>query len=117
MVSACLAGTMRIYGTDIMSVYLGAHSPATHTATAVSGDLRQNTTTNFVEIYNGTSWTPVTQGWVETETLAESVEHLQDKIGSYIDEDHADNPTIQDAYQEWTNATERFRVILTMAEK
>ena len=100
-----------------MSMYLGAHSPATQIATAVSGDLRQNTKTNLVEIYNGTSWQPVTQGWVEQETLAESVEHLQDQIGSYIEEDHADNPTIQDAYQEWVKATERFRVILTMAEK
>ena len=100
-----------------MSVYLGAHSPATHTATAVSGDLRQNIKTNLVEIFNGTGWTPVTQGWVEQETLAESVEHVVDKIGSYIEEDHADNVTIQDAYQEWLAATERFRVVLTMAEK
>ena len=83
----------------------------------VSGDMRQNVNTNLYEIYNGSSWTPITQGWVEQETLAESVEHLQDQIGSYIEEDHADNPTIQDAYQEWVEATERFCVILTMAEK
>ena len=100
-----------------MSVYLGAHSPATHTATAVSGDLRQNIATNLVEIYNGTGWTPVTQGWVETETLSETVEHAVDKIAMYIEEDHANNATIQDAYAEWSAATERFRVVLTMAEK
>ena len=83
----------------------------------VSGDMRQNVNTNLYEIYNGTSWTPITQGWVEQESLAESVEHLQDQIGSYIEEDHADNITINDAYQEWVEATERFRVVLAMAER
>jgi hypothetical protein len=83
----------------------------------VSGDMRQNVNTNLYEIYNGSSWTPITQGWVEQESLAESVEHVVDKIGSYIEEDHSDNATIQDAYSEWLAATERFRVILTMVEK
>jgi len=99
-----------------MSMYLGAHSATTVTP-AVSGDLRQNTTTNFVEIYNGTTWTPVTQGWVESESLVDSVSHALDDIGSYIEEDCPDNPTIQDAYSEWRIATERFLVILAMAEK
>ena len=83
----------------------------------VSGDMRQNINTNLYEIYNGSSWTPITQGWVEQESLAESVEHLQDQIGSYIEEDHKDNATINDAYQEWVEATERFCVVLIMAEK
>lgn len=83
----------------------------------VSGDMRQNVNTNLCEIYNGSSWTPITQGWVEQETLAESVAHALDDIGGYIAEDHADNPTIQDAYAEWRIATERFLVILAMAEK
>ena len=100
-----------------MSVYLGAHSPATHTATAVSGDLRQNIKTNLVEIFNGTGWTPVTQGWVESESLVDSVAHAVDTIGMYIEEDYSDNITIQDAYAEWLAATERFLVVLAMAEK
>jgi hypothetical protein len=89
-----------------------------HQATnPVSGDMRQNNASNCMEIYNGSSWTPIAPGWVEQETLAESVEHAQDQIGLYIEEDYADNPTIQDAYQEWVEATERFRVIASMAAK
>ena len=83
----------------------------------VSGDIRQNTATNTMEIYNGMTWTTIDLGWVKTESLAESVEHAQDQIGLYIEEDHADNPTIQDAYQEWVEATERFRIIASMATK
>lgn len=89
-----------------------------HQATnPVSGDIRQNTATNTMEIYNGMTWTTIDLGWVKTESLAESVEHAQDQIGSYIEEDHADNTTIQDAYQEWVEATERFRIIASMAAK
>jgi hypothetical protein len=89
-----------------------------HQATnPVSGDMRQNNASNCMEIYNGSSWTPIAPGWTKQETLAESVEHAQDQIGLYIEEDYADNLTIQDAYAEWVEATERFRVIASMAAK
>ena len=89
-----------------------------HQATnPVSGDMRQNTTNNTMEIYNGSSWTPIASGWEKQETLADSVAHALDDIGSYIAEDCPENPTIQDAYAEWRTATERFLVILAMAEK
>ena len=83
----------------------------------VSGDMRMNITLNCMEVYNGTLWTPITPGYEQKETLADSVAHATDTIAMYIEEDHADNVTIQDAYSEWLAATERFRVILTMAEK
>jgi hypothetical protein len=83
----------------------------------MSGDMRQNTTTNTMEIYNGSSWTPIALGWEKKESLADSVAHAADTVAMYIEEDHADNITIQDAYSEWLAATERFRVVLTMAEK
>ena len=89
-----------------------------HQATnPVSGDMRQNNASNCMEIYNGSSWTPITQGWVESESLTDSVSHALDDIGGYIAEDCPDNPTIQDAYAEWRIATERFLVVLAMAEK
>jgi hypothetical protein len=92
-----------------------------HQATnPVSGDMRQNNASNCMEIYNGSSWTPIAPGWpgwAKSESLTDSVAHALDDIGGYIAEDHADNPTIQDAYQEWVEATERFRVIASMAEK
>lgn len=83
----------------------------------VSGDMRQNMTTNTMEIYNGSSWTPIASGWEKQETLADSVAHALDDIGGYIAEDCPDNLTIQDAYAEWRTATERFLVVLAMAEK
>ena len=89
-----------------------------HQATnPVSGDMRQNTSLNCMEIYNGTCWTPIAPGWEHKETLAEFVAHAVDTVAMYIAEDHADNITIQDAYQEWVEATERFRVIASMATK
>lgn len=83
----------------------------------VSGDMRQNPTNNTMEIYNGMTWTTINPGWVESESLAESVAHALDDIGGYIAEDCPGNRTIQDAYAEWRTATERFLVILAMAEK
>ena len=82
-----------------------------------TGSTRWNTTTNSYEMYDGQNWTPVTQGWTQKESLAESVLHAQDQIGYYIEEDYKDNVTIQDAFAEWQEATERFRVILALAEK
>ena len=83
----------------------------------VSGDMRSNNALNCVEVYNGSSWTPLTPGWNKKETLADSVLHAVDTIGMYIEEDHKDNVTINDAYNSWLEATERFCVILAMAEK
>lgn len=83
----------------------------------VSGDMRKNLTHNCMEVYNGTCWQRIEPGWEKKETLADSVLHAVDTIAMYIEEDHADNITIQDAYAEWLTATERFRVVLTMAEK
>jgi hypothetical protein len=81
-----------------------------------AGDMRQNTSLNCMEIYNGTCWTPIAPGWEYQETLSESVAHAVDTVAIYVAEDHADNTTIQDAYAEWLAATERFRVVLAMAE-
>lgn len=109
-----------------MAMYLGAQSSFVNSTTTVStavnnnpvsGDIRWNVTNNYYEMYNGSGWVAVDAGWEKKESLAESVEHVVDTIGSYIEEDHKDNVTIQDAYNEWLEATERFRVIVTMAEK
>lgn len=86
-------------------------------ANPVSGDMRQNMSLGCMEIYNGSSWVPVAPGWEMKETLAESVAHAVDTVAMYIEEDHSNNITIQDAYAEWLAATERFRVVLTMAER
>jgi hypothetical protein len=86
-------------------------------ANPVAGDMRQNVTHNCMEIYNGTCWTPIEPGIVKPETLSESIGHAMGEIGYYIDEDYRDNPTIQDAYAAWCEATERFQVIANMAEK
>jgi hypothetical protein len=83
----------------------------------VSGDMRQNMSLGCMEIYTGSSWTPIAPGWEMKESLADSVAHAVDTVAMYIEEDHADNITIQDAYAEWLVATERFRAILTIAEK
>ena len=89
-------------------------NPFTH---PITGDMRKNYQTGLMEVFTGSSWTPITPGPETKETLADSVLHAVDTIGSYIEEDHRDNITITDAYAEWLRATERFRVIVAMAEK
>ena len=82
-----------------------------------AGSTRWNATTNTFEMYNGQGWQTVDSGWAQKEPLADSIGHAVDQIGQYIEEDHADNVAIRDAYQEWLRATERFRVVAAMAEK
>lgn len=81
------------------------------------GSTRWNTTTGMMEMYDGYQWQAVTQGEVHTVTLAEEVECAEDRITGMIEEEYADNVTIQDAFKSWQEANERFRVVLAMAEK
>lgn len=84
----------------------------------VSGDMRKNLTLGCTEIYNGSGWIPVVgPGWEHKETLAESVAHVADIVAMSIEEDYANNVTIQDAYAEWRTSTEKFLVVLAIAEK
>lgn len=109
-----------------MAMYLGPQSAFVNSTTTVStavnnnpvsGDIRWNVTNNYYEMYNGQTWVAVDAGWAKKERLTDSVGHAADTIAMYIEEDYKDNATIQDAYSEWLEATEKFRVILTMAEK
>lgn len=85
--------------------------------TVAPGSTRWNHTTNRYEIYDGQGWQAIDSGWAEKESLADSIGHAVDQIGQYIEEDHADNVAINDAYNEWLAATERFRVVAAMAER
>ena len=83
----------------------------------VSGDLRKNLTNNSMEIYTGSCWETIVPEWEHKKTLSESVAHTVDTIAMSIAEDHAHNATIQDAYSEWSATTERFRVVVAIADK
>ena len=99
-----------------MATYLGPFNAFNNVTTVAAGSTRWNASSNTFEMYDGIKWTAVTQGWEKKETLADSVSHAVDTIAMSIEEDYKDNVTIQDAYREWMAATERFRVVLTMAE-
>jgi hypothetical protein len=102
------------------TTYTGLYNQITSTTTvssAAPGSTRWNTITNQFEAFDGVKWVAVTDGTVKELTLAEWIEEAQDRVGSYVDEDHKDNATIQDAYQEWVSACEKFRVIAGLAEK
>ena len=105
-----------------------AYTPTTYTGTythiasattsyAAPGSTRWNISTNSYELFDGVNWIKATDGTVEIMSLAEWIEEAQDRVGSYVDEDHKDNSTIQDAYQEWVSACEKFRVVAAMVEK
>ena len=114
MASACSVGILRRCGIRIVAGIQYINHQVTN---PVAGDMRQSVIHNCMEIYNGTCWTPIAPGWEHKETLSESVAHAADTVAMLIAEDHAANATIQDAYAEWSAATERFQVILAMAEK
>lgn len=82
-----------------------------------TGTTRWNATNNKMEMFDGYQWVAVTAGEVKGLTLADMVENLIDQIAVTINEEHADNVTIQDAFKAWEEAGERFRVILAIAEK
>ena len=84
---------------------------------AVPGSTRWNQTTGMMEMYDGYQWQAITQGEVKNATLADEVECAEDRIIGMIEEEYADNVTIQDAFKAWQEANEQFRVILAIAEK
>jgi hypothetical protein len=82
-----------------------------------TGTTRWNQTTGNMEMYDGYKWVAVSAGEVHHVTLAEEVEHAEDRITGMIEEEYKNNATIQDAFKAWQAANERFRVILALAEK
>jgi hypothetical protein len=81
-----------------------------------AGTTRWNQTTGMMEMYDGYQWVAVSAGEVHTVTLAEEVEHAEDRITGMIEEDYPDNATILDAFKTWQEANERFKVVLALAE-
>lgn len=82
-----------------------------------TGSTRWNQTTSKMEMFDGYQWVAVSAGDIHAVTLAEMVENAEDQIGAQIEQDYADNVTIQDAFKAWEEANERFRVILSLSEK
>ena len=82
-----------------------------------TGSTRWNSTTSMMEMFDGYRWVAVTAGEVKNATLADEVECAEDRIIGMIEEEYADNVTIQDAFKAWQEANERFRVVLAIAEK
>lgn len=105
--------------TPTTTTYTGTYTHITSATTSYTapGSTRWNTTTNSYELFDGVNWIKATDGTAKALSLAEWIEEAQDRVGSYVDEDHSDNATIQDAYQEWVEACERFRIIAGLAEK
>ena len=97
--------------------YQFAGTQPRNTTNLAPGSTRFNTTANRFEMWDGAGWQTVDAGWVQRESLAESIAQVADRIGVYIEEDHGDNPAIQAAYTEWLDATERFHVIASIAER
>ena len=82
-----------------------------------TGSTRWNQTTGKMEMFDGYQWATIVADEVRNATLAEEVECAEDRITGMIEEEYADNATIQDAFKSWQEANERFRVILAIAEK
>ena len=89
----------------------------TQPSSVAPGSSRWNQTTGMMEMWDGYLWQAVTAGEVHTVTLAEEVEHAEDRVAGMIEEEYPDNATILDAFKSWQEANERFRVVLSIAEK
>lgn len=83
---------------------------------AIAGTTRFNNTNNKFEMFDGYQWLEVTQGYPQPLTLEQMVETAEDGIAATIENEYADNVTIQDALKEWEEANKRFRVVLALAE-
>jgi hypothetical protein len=83
----------------------------------IAGASRWNATTNMFEMFDGKNWVTVTQGHPQPLTLDQMVEQTEDVIATTIENEYADNVTVQDAFKEWEKANERFRIILAISEK
>ena len=81
------------------------------------GTTRFNTLSSMVEVWDGANWMPISAEEIRNITLEEMVQGYEDEMATTIEEQYADNATIQDAFAEWEAANERFRVILALAEK
>lgn len=86
-----------------------------NTSTVAAGATRWNATNSTFEMFDGTNWKTVMDG--RDETMLEMVQHLEDRLTDVIEEEYKDNVTLQDAYKEWEEATQRFKVIVALTEK
>ena len=86
-----------------------------NTSTLAVGSTRWNTDINCFEAFDGQQWTAMTNG--RNETMKEMVQHLEDRIAVQIEEEYQDSVAIQDAYKEWEESNERFKIVLALAEK
>ena len=100
--------------------YTGTHKPSLTTVSyqkPIVGEIRFDAGKNRMESWTGSHWIEITSGTELYITINETVEHAVDKIASQIEEEEKDNIAIQDAFKEWQEATEKFRVVLALAEK
>jgi len=79
------------------------------------GALRTNATRGLVEVWDGKSWTLVTDRY-ESKYIRGYIEKAESEVRSYVNTHASDNITINDALSEWIGACERFKVIVTLAE-
>ena len=102
-----------------MSYTAGINPFATsnYTPGPIVGECRYDAGTNKMKSWTGSQWVEITSGDVHHITINEAVEHAVDNIASQIDEEEQDNIAIQNAFKEWQKATEKFRVVLALAEK
>lgn len=80
-----------------------------------AGSTRWNTSTSTMEVFDGASWQTMSAGERDL-TMKEMVEQLEDEIAVTIEQNYADSAAIQDAFKEWEEANERFKIVLALAE-
>ena len=84
--------------------------------TIATGTTRWNQTSNMLEVFDSYQWTAIVPEEAQHVTLADMVQHAEDRVATMIDEEYQNNATIQDAFEAWEAANERFKIILALAE-
>ena len=86
----------------------------TYTTGPVIGEVRYDGDKDTMQTWDGRQWVTL---YGHKETVQETVQESLDRVAMQVDEDHPNNPTIQDALKEWQKACEKFQVVLALAEK
>jgi hypothetical protein len=77
-----------------------------------TGSLRSNITTGRFEVWSGNSWAEVVN-----DKIKDHIQSAMTNVTTKVTELAKNNVTIQDALIEWLEASERFKIIATLAEQ
>ena len=86
----------------------------TSVASPIVGEVRYDGDKDTMQTWTGQEWVTL---YGHKETIQETLKESVDRIALDVSIEHPNDPTVEDALKEWEKASEKFQVILALAEK